>query len=107
MKSILILCCTCLIISSVIAGVPLTTLEDSQSNLSKSCQIPKCPEASHVEDQGKTVNLPYPLDCLQYVECKGSEARILPCPPDEIFDQNTSSCGPRDKVRCVPCYQQG
>lgn len=86
MKSILILCCTCLIISFATAGVPLPRLEDPQSNLSKNCQIPKCPEASH-GDQGKAVNLPYPLDCLQYVECKGTEASVLPCPPDEIFDQ--------------------
>ncbi|XP_017881195.1 uncharacterized protein LOC108625605 [Ceratina calcarata] len=85
------------------AGVPLPQPGDSQDHLTKNCQIPKCPV---MKDQEKPLTLPYPMDCLQYVECKGSETRVLACPPDEVFDKETSSCGPREKVHCVPCYQQ-
>ncbi|CAK9796671.1 hypothetical protein ANTQUA_LOCUS838 [Anthophora quadrimaculata] len=100
MKLIFALHCICLITTFADAGPPLPQPGDPQNNLTKNCQIPKCPETEEI------VALPYPLDCLQYVECKESQVHILPCPPDEVFDKATSSCGPRDKVRCIPCYQQ-
>nr|XP_031847886.1 uncharacterized protein LOC116433655 [Nomia melanderi] len=106
MKFVLAVCCISLMVVFTIAGVPLPQPGDDQSNLSKNCQIPKCPKVKSLEDQERVFTLPYPLDCLQYVECRGSDARVLPCPPDEVFDKNTFTCGPRDKVRCVPCYEE-
>ncbi|XP_076647758.1 endochitinase-like [Halictus rubicundus] len=96
---------TCLMVVLVAAGVPLPRIGESQTYLADNCQIPKCPEEKR-EDQERAVLLPYPMDCFQYVECAGSIARILPCPPDEVFDKKTSTCGHRDKVRCVPCYEE-
>ncbi|XP_076677883.1 uncharacterized protein LOC143373970 [Andrena cerasifolii] len=106
MKLTLGLCCTYLIVAFATAGAPLPQPGDPQDNLSKNCQIPKCPEIKTPEGQERVIHLPYPTDCLQYVECKGSEARVLPCPPDEVFDKNTFTCSPRSRVRCVPCYQE-
>ncbi|XP_076173296.1 uncharacterized protein LOC143149613 [Ptiloglossa arizonensis] len=108
MKLLFALYCIYLIIGFDIAdgNIPLPQPGDSQSNLSSNCQIPKCPTIKILDGEERVITLPYPLDCLQYVECKGSESRILPCPPDEVFDKNTFTCGPRSRVRCVPCYEE-
>ncbi|XP_017798735.1 PREDICTED: uncharacterized protein LOC108579657 [Habropoda laboriosa] len=89
MKFIFALHCICLIATFADAGVPLPQPGDPQNNLSKNCQIPKCPETKIVGGEEEVVALPYPLDCLQYVECRGSQSRVLPCPPDEVFDKKT------------------
>ncbi|XP_078046454.1 uncharacterized protein LOC144474923 [Augochlora pura] len=106
MKLVMLMCAVCLMATLATAGIPLPQIGDSQINLANNCRIPECPAVKSLEDRDKVHHLPYPLDCLLYVECRGSEAKIFPCPPDEVFDKNTSACGPRDKVRCVPCYQQ-
>ncbi|XP_053976691.1 uncharacterized protein LOC128875274 [Hylaeus volcanicus] len=106
MKFLLGVYSICLIVAFVMAGVPLPQPGDPQSNLSKNCQIPKCPVVKTTNGEERVITLPYPLDCLQYVECKGSVATVLPCPPDEVFDKNTFTCGPKSRVHCVPCYQE-
>lgn len=74
-------------IAIAVCAVPLPQPGDSEEHLSKNCRTPKCPILKGAENEGRVVTLPYPLDCLQYVECRGSEARILPCPPDQVFDK--------------------
>lgn len=49
---------------------------------------------------------PYPDDCSLYILCiDGSEANILQCPQDQIFDKDMQSCRPGNQITCVPLEQ--
>ena len=51
----------------------------SEDNLAPQCLTPPCPSGN--------ANLRYPLDCLQYVECKAGVSKIRACPPDQQFSE--------------------
>ncbi|KAI4498950.1 hypothetical protein M0802_006125 [Mischocyttarus mexicanus] len=94
---LLALQCVLLFAVATYASPPLGIPEE---NLSQQCKTPKCPENL----DGKTINLPYPLDCLLYISC-GVEKRIESCPDDLVFNKNTGLCDTRENVKCVPCWQ--
>ncbi|XP_011636962.1 peritrophin-1-like [Pogonomyrmex barbatus] len=98
MRSLALLC---LIVTSAIAAPP-TLNEDS---LAPACRSPKCPATIAKGDP--PVNLPFPLDCLQYVVCDESGRRIVACPPDLVFNKNTGVCDTPEKAMCETCWGGG